>query len=395
MSRVPLGFLFAPGMGVAVSTLFVHIGFNFQWALNPPWSYYMPGGVLVAYTSALLFGVPLYFLMNRLTGLEWWQATIGGFLCGVPAWIALPYPNGDESLNRTLYYAMSAALSGFFFWLIVRRPVRFDPAPGTDTRREPSHRSDLHLPMTLTRRSVASAPLLVLGLIIAYVTIVFLLDPWPRPCTEYGWIIGSAGAASFAFYFLAGFVLIVARAYLAMGIATLWAWQLYVLLPVAKFVERWTDPIGFGFLLVLTGVVALGIVTSIMMYLRYRVVDGLGQDAQQAVLRGFVAGTTVLVVLLVAGIYVVAPEMREFYLKHYGNLPGPAVALAHGYHYAGLIALPFVVAWVYAGSRSWHDAGQLRAGLDGALALLIIANLLLSALAFTTYTPLLKGLRCV
>src|SRR5271154_1014322 len=58
----------------------------------------MPIGLVVAYASALLFGLPLIMLFDRRYWLTWWHFTIGGAACAIPAVILYGHLGHPEHL---------------------------------------------------------------------------------------------------------------------------------------------------------------------------------------------------------------------------------------------------------------------------------------------------------
>src|SRR4051794_12660634 len=86
MLRATVGFLIAPIVGVAVSTLVLLRGDIYE-----GWWIFLVSGT-IAYLSAFLFGLPAYLVMRRTTVLKWWQIGAVGGLCGLPYWLVSEYP---------------------------------------------------------------------------------------------------------------------------------------------------------------------------------------------------------------------------------------------------------------------------------------------------------------
>lgn len=255
--------------------------------------------------------------------------------------------------------------------------------------------------MSLSKRHIAWAPLLIAGLALSY-AIVERLEGEPCPGEHIERVVGLVITGAFALYFLLGYWLAVTRAHLALAIATFWAWQLLVISPVLAPAcggltreGLWAKPVGLGFLGFVAGIVVLGIATSIAMYRRYRVMPGLGWEARRAFLLRLLAGTTLVAVLLTAGTYAVAPMFQEIYTSFGADLPAPTLALLAGYPFIALAALPFIAALLYAARRTRYSDSQLSAGLNGAIGLLIAVNVLMSTLMFTFFAPMLKMCGCV
>jgi hypothetical protein len=83
----------------------------------------MPIGLVVAYASALLFGLPLLLMFDRRQWRTWWHFTIGGAICAVPAMMVYGIVGTPEHLPRFGPLAASAVLgwgasSGMVFWLL-------------------------------------------------------------------------------------------------------------------------------------------------------------------------------------------------------------------------------------------------------------------------------------
>jgi hypothetical protein len=83
----------------------------------------MPIGLIAAYASALLLGLPLILLFERRNWRTWWHFTIGGAACAVPAVILYGIVGAPEHLPRFGLLAVLAVLawggsSGLIFWLL-------------------------------------------------------------------------------------------------------------------------------------------------------------------------------------------------------------------------------------------------------------------------------------
>jgi hypothetical protein len=249
-------------------------------------------------------------------------------------------------------------------------------------------------------RYLAWAPMLLPGLALLYSMVDRLLGA-PCPDERIERVVGHLVTGAFALYFLAGYGLGIARAYLALGIATLWAWQLFVIAPVLAPAcggifreELWMESIGL-FLGFIAGIVALGIATSIVLHRRYRVVPAATSEARRIFLVRTLSGASLLAVLLSAAVYVIAPMLLKTYAALGADLPGPTLALLAGYEHAALLAVPFVAALLYAAVRRRWDERQLDAALTSAIGLLIALNVCASGLMFAAYAPMLKLCSCV
>jgi hypothetical protein len=83
----------------------------------------MPLGLLLAYVSTVLFGIPLVFHFDRRGVREWWMYLAGGTACAVPTIIlyalaplpAYLLPFGWTPVLGLLFWGAS---SGIVFWMI-------------------------------------------------------------------------------------------------------------------------------------------------------------------------------------------------------------------------------------------------------------------------------------
>ncbi|MBZ4187152.1 hypothetical protein K7B09_12555 [Thermomonas sp. RSS23] len=78
---------------------------------------YFAFGSIIAFPSALLFGVPLYLGFRKLDWLAWWQVALGAALAGALGAVAL------HALDRTTYLfgllglcSGLGTLAGLAFW---------------------------------------------------------------------------------------------------------------------------------------------------------------------------------------------------------------------------------------------------------------------------------------
>jgi len=129
MFRVIVGFAFAPLVGVLVSSTVVAAASG---DLRSGWWVLPMAGVIIAYPSALLFGVPSYLVVRRFLKLKWWHAVFAGFLCSLPAWLASAYPFTGAYFERRwlpdlTLYVMAGIVAGAVFWLVAR-DSRSNPA---------------------------------------------------------------------------------------------------------------------------------------------------------------------------------------------------------------------------------------------------------------------------
>lgn len=111
MRRVVLGLLLVPMLPGFYSTLL----------FGQPWAF--PIGLLLAYPTALLIGVPLLFLFNRRGWLAWWQLGLCGAICVLPLqllyWHFRTPPHLEAfSLVNVLLLQVWGLFAGLTFWLL-------------------------------------------------------------------------------------------------------------------------------------------------------------------------------------------------------------------------------------------------------------------------------------
>jgi hypothetical protein len=254
--------------------------------------------------------------------------------------------------------------------------------------------------MTLSPRHFAGVPLLLLGLALSYAAVDYALEPCP------GERIYSVGrvvvSAAFALYFFSSYWLFVKRAAMALGIWTLWAWQLFVLqfflLPICaelkqrQLLDQWT---GVAFETLVTGVIILGGITSYVIFLRYRRSDGWSADARRTFLRITTWGTTILVTLMVAGAYTVIPVFRMVFMNFGADLPEPTLTLFAANEYLALIPLLCIAIGLYLVTKLAHTDQQLKFSMNAAVGLLVFTNVFLSSFVFAVYAPVASMCGCL
>jgi len=108
---VLLGFALSPMLPAFYAALF----------FAQPWCF--PYGVALAYPSALLIGVPLYLGLRRSQRLGWWQLSLAGMVCAVPAVVAYRLVGAPPHLEpfdwlSAVYLEAWGAFTGLSFWLL-------------------------------------------------------------------------------------------------------------------------------------------------------------------------------------------------------------------------------------------------------------------------------------
>lgn len=128
MWQAALAFAAAPFIGMLVSAPVVATVFGDGAA----WGLYFGFGLLVAYPTALMLGVPIYLLMRwRSVRVTPTRAVLGGLGAALGGFAALHYPFSGPYFEQagplTFTLAISVgATAGFAFWLILEK---CPPAP--------------------------------------------------------------------------------------------------------------------------------------------------------------------------------------------------------------------------------------------------------------------------
>jgi hypothetical protein len=109
--RALLGFALSPMLPAFYATLF----------FAQPWAF--PYGILLAYPSALLIGLPLYLVLRRHQRLGWWQLCLVGMVCAAPSVIAYRHIGTPPHLEpfewlSALYLEAWGGFAGLGFWLL-------------------------------------------------------------------------------------------------------------------------------------------------------------------------------------------------------------------------------------------------------------------------------------
>ena len=174
------------------------------------------------------------------------------------------------------------------------------------------------------------------------------------------------------------------------AIVALCAWQLLVLWPLvvpfscadASARDRVGQMIGFNFGLAMMTVIILGVLTAIAIGRRHRL----------AVLASFAA---LSFGILAAGALTFVPRLRDLFKAFGADLPMPTIVLLdyHGYLLAVFVACVGLL--VHAIARRQRSERQMKIELYANLAMLILANLALSAMLTSAYLPALTMCRAV
>jgi hypothetical protein len=83
----------------------------------------MPIGLVLAYLSAGLFGLPLVLLFDRRYWRSWWQFAIGGAVCALPTLLVYAALGSPDHLQPFGVFPALGLLfwgctSGLVFWLL-------------------------------------------------------------------------------------------------------------------------------------------------------------------------------------------------------------------------------------------------------------------------------------
>jgi ABC-type spermidine/putrescine transport system permease subunit II len=83
-------------------------------------------GIPPAIFSALVFGLPAYWLFRKVGLRRWWQFVLGGLVFAIPVWYELAQPFESARWRASgffdsLNYLGTGALAGFAFWWLMFR----------------------------------------------------------------------------------------------------------------------------------------------------------------------------------------------------------------------------------------------------------------------------------
>jgi hypothetical protein len=234
------------------------------------------------------------------------------------------------------------------------------------------------------KRLLLFSPLLLIGAAVSW-SIVERIGIEPCPKDRSAFVLSLAFTGLVALYFFAAYALAAMRAWLPLSIATLWLWQGVVLWPLvgpacSGFESR--DPAMAGYLVrfawLVGAIVVLALATTWAMLWRWR-----GRAKDRGPLLPLMGGAVLCWVLIGAGAYLATPGFLTLYESFGADLPAPTLMLFAVHPWLGLVAVPPVVLLA------------LRIGLDYGIALLLGANVMLSALVFALFAPMLKLCSCV
>jgi hypothetical protein len=83
----------------------------------------MPIGLVLAYASAVVCGIPLIILFDRRRVREWWLFMLGGTFCALPTVLLYAFAPTPEHVDpfgplTVLEVLIWGASSGFVFWML-------------------------------------------------------------------------------------------------------------------------------------------------------------------------------------------------------------------------------------------------------------------------------------
>lgn len=80
---------------------------------------YMTLGAAIAFPASIVFGVPLFLALRRLSWLSWWQSSLGASFAGVLAALALHALDATIHLLGSLeLFGGLGAIAGIVFWYV-------------------------------------------------------------------------------------------------------------------------------------------------------------------------------------------------------------------------------------------------------------------------------------
>ena len=123
MERTTLGFITAPAAAIALIggiSGFLSKPDGTLWSPDPIF-FYAALGIPAAYTSEVLFGIPIYLLFRRKGWLKLWQTLLAGVVCSAPlslvAFHAVGYSIPD--MARWLSFLSTfGVITALIFWYI-------------------------------------------------------------------------------------------------------------------------------------------------------------------------------------------------------------------------------------------------------------------------------------
>ena len=122
--RSALGFLLSPLVGVLLPAFVLILSSPEAVVIDSGTFTFLLIPVVIAYLSAVLFGIPLFQLFKRRGWLELWQIMVGSILCGVPFAVlnffdtAMNHATLAISVGWFTTVLVIATLTGVTFWAV-------------------------------------------------------------------------------------------------------------------------------------------------------------------------------------------------------------------------------------------------------------------------------------
>ena len=256
--------------------------------------------------------------------------------------------------------------------------------------------------MKLPARLAAWSPLLLLACALAYGAVLSLQD---EPCPEEraGRAAGTFIAAAFALYFFAGYWLGVTRRYLALAVASLFAWHLLVLTPFltntcseGKRLAALRQVTGFGLHECAIALVIIATASAIALVIRYRKLGSSSPLAVRRFLLLLAAGATAVTTVLWLGALVLVPSLRVAYQGLLAaDLPMPTMLLLDYYGFLAAVPLVCLAGLIHVAMRRDSGGGHAGLSLKPAMALLVFINFYAVVLVFAALAPVKTMCRCI
>jgi hypothetical protein len=119
MSKVSanvVGFFVASAIPPALFSIFTPLSGKLDIGFLADFIVYYPFSVM----ATVVFGMPTFLLLRRLSLVTWWSTLIGGYAVGTLMAIILGLPNRPETRDFVMFGSVGL-VSGFVFWMISRR----------------------------------------------------------------------------------------------------------------------------------------------------------------------------------------------------------------------------------------------------------------------------------
>jgi hypothetical protein len=122
--KIPLFFksFVAAVLGIIVAsmvsaTLFAAIGYWRGGASATELAPFIPLYFLFSLLASVIFGFPLFLVLNHFCFVRWWSAMVGGFVVGFLVAVCITLPSLPQAFN-ILSFGIIGAASAIGFWLV-------------------------------------------------------------------------------------------------------------------------------------------------------------------------------------------------------------------------------------------------------------------------------------